>query len=114
MKPMTENKYVITWIEYMQSIVKPEKVVWITGEEDQLEELRKEACEKGEIIKLNQEKHPGCYLRRTAHNDVARAEDRTFICTKLKEDAGPTNNWLKPEVAYKRLYKIATKAKLCT
>ena len=107
MKPMTENKYVITWIEYMQSIVKPEKVVWITGEEDQLEELRKEACEKGEIIKLNQEKHPGCYLRRTAHNDVARAEDRTFICTKLKEDAGPTNNWLKPEVAYKRLYRIA-------
>lgn len=107
MKPMTENKYVITWIEYMQSIVKPEKVVWITGEEEQLEELRKEACENGEIIKLNQEKHPGCYLRRTAHNDVARAEDRTFICTKLKEDAGPTNNWLKPEVAYKRLYKIA-------
>lgn len=107
MRPMTENKYVITWIEYMQSIVKPEKVVWITGEEEQLEELRKEACETGEIIKLNQEKHPGCYLRRTAHNDVARAEDRTFICTKLKEDAGPTNNWLKPEVAYKRLYKIA-------
>ena len=107
MRPMTENKYVITWIEYMQSIVKPEKVVWITGEEEQLEELRKEACENGEIIKLNQEKHPGCYLRRTAHNDVARAEDRTFICTKLKEDAGPTNNWLKPEVAYKRLYKIA-------
>ena len=60
MKPMTENKYVITWIEYMQSIVKPEKVVWITGEEEQLEELRKEACESGEIIKLNQEKHPGC------------------------------------------------------
>ena len=107
MKPMTENKYVITWIEYMQSIVKPEKVVWITGEEEQLEELRKEACESGEIIKLNQEKHPGCYLRRTAHNDVARAEDRTFICTKTKEEAGPTNNWLKPEVAYKRLYKIA-------
>ena len=107
MRPMTENKYVITWIEYMQSIVKPEKVVWITGEEEQLEELRKEACETGEIIKLNQEKHPGCYLPRTAHNDVARAEDRTFICTKLKEDAGPTNNWLKPEVAYKRLYKIA-------
>ena len=107
MRPITENKYVITWIEYMQSIVKPEKVVWITGEEEQLEDLRKEACENGEIIKLNQEKHPGCYLRRTAHNDVARAEDRTFICTKLKEDAGPTNNWLKPEVAYKRLYKIA-------
>lgn len=107
MKPMTENKYVVTWIEYMQSIVKPEKVVWITGEEEQLEELRKEACESGEIIKLNQEKHPGCYLRRTAHNDVARAEDRTFICTKSKEEAGPTNNWLKPEVAYKRLYKIA-------
>lgn len=107
MKNTTNNKYIISWVEHMKSIVTPEDIVWIDGSEEQLEALRKQACESGDIIKLNEEKHPGCYLRRTAHNDVARAEDRTFICTKTKEQAGPTNNWLKPEVAYKRLYKIA-------
>lgn len=104
---MTDNQSVIKWIEEMKDIVKPDKVVWIDGSEEQLEALRKEACDKGEITKLNQDKHPGCYLRRSAHNDVARAEDRTFICTKTKEEAGPTNNWWEPKEAYKKLYEIA-------
>lgn len=104
---MTDNKSVNKWIEEMKNIVNPDKVVLIDGSEEQLEALRKEACDKGEIIKLNQDKHPGCYLRRSAHNDVARAEDRTFICTKTKQEAGPTNNWWKPEDAYKKLYEIA-------
>lgn len=107
MKLPTENKYILAWIDYIKEIVNPSQVVWIDGSEEQLESLRKIACERGEIIKLNEEKHPNCYLRRTAHNDVARAEDRTFICTKEEKDAGPTNNWLSPESAYKKLYKIA-------
>ena len=57
------------------------KIVWITGDEAQLEELRAEAVSTGEMIKLNQEKLPGCYYHRTAENDVARVEDRTFICS---------------------------------
>ena len=69
--------------------------------------LRAEACETGEMIKLNQEKLPGCYLHRTAVNDVARVEDRTFICSRKEEDAGPTNNWMDPEDAYKMLFDIA-------
>lgn len=104
---MTQNKSILEYIESMKKVVNPEKIVWIDGSEEQLESLRKEACEKNEIIKLNQEKLPGCYLRRTAWNDVARAEDRTFICTPTKEEAGPTNNWREPEYAYKKVLGIA-------
>ena len=66
----------------MIELVKPEKVVLIDGSEEQAEQLRAEACASGEMIKLNQEKLPGCYLHRTALNDVARVEDRTFICSR--------------------------------
>ncbi|MDP4133543.1 MAG: phosphoenolpyruvate carboxykinase, partial [Bacillota bacterium] len=103
---MTENKKVLKWLEEMKNLTKPDKVVWITGDEAQYEELRKEACDGGEMIKLNEEKLPGCYLHRTAENDVARVEDRTFICTTKKEDAGPTNNWMAPKEAYEKLGKL--------
>ena len=105
-KLMTTNNSVLKWVEKIKEIVNPENVVWIDGSEEQLNNLREEACEKGEIIKLNQEKLPGCYLRRTNPNDVARTESRTFICTKTKDEAGPTNNWWAPEYAYDKLYKI--------
>ena len=104
---MTENKNVLEWIEKMKDLVNPDNIVWIDGSEEQLESLRKEACSTGELIKLNQEKLPGCYLHRTAVNDVARVEDRTFICSKKEEDAGPTNNWWDPKEAYEKLYSIA-------
>ena len=104
---MTENKYVLEWIEKMKSLVNPDNIVWIDGSEEQLESLRKEACTTGELIKLNQEKLPGCYLHRTAVNDVARVEDTTFICSRKEEDAGPTNNWWDPKEAYEKLYSIA-------
>ena len=104
---MTNNKSVLNWIEEMKALVNPDQVVWIDGSEEQLEALRKEACSTGELIKLNQDKLPGCYLHRTAVNDVARVEDRTFICSKKEEDAGPTNHWKDPQEAYKMLYDIA-------
>ena len=91
----------------MKALVNPDQVVWIDGSEEQLEELRKEAVESGEMIKLNQEKLPGCYYHRTAPNDVARVEDRTLICSRKEEDAGPTNHWKEPQEAYKMLYDIA-------
>ena len=104
---MTNNKTVLDWIEKMVQLVKPDKVVWIDGSEEQLEALRAEACASGEMIKLNEEKLPGCYLHRTAVNDVARVEDRTFICCDKEEDAGPTNHWMAPDKAYEMLYDIA-------
>ena len=73
---MTNNKSVLAWLDEMKELVTPDEVVWIDGSEEQLESLRKQACETGEMIKLNQEKLPGCYLHRTAINDVARVEGR--------------------------------------
>ena len=104
---MTNNKSVLAWLEDMKTLLSPDQTVWIDGSEEQLEALRAEACSTGELIKLNQDKLPGCYLHRTAVNDVARVEDRTFICSKDEKDAGPTNHWKAPEEAYKMLFDIA-------
>ena len=105
---MTNNKYVLNWIDEMAAMTKPDKIVWIDGSEEQAEALRAEACSTGEMIKLNQELLPNCYLHRTAINDVARVEGRTFICTSKKEDAGNINNWMAPEECYAKLSKLYT------
>ena len=81
----------------MTALTKPDKVVWIDGSKEQIDALKAEAISTGEMIELNQEKLPGCLYHRTLPNDVARVEDRTFICCKNKEDAGPTNNWMDPD-----------------
>ncbi len=103
---MTENKYVKEWVAEMAELTAPDAVVWITGEEEQTEKLRKQAISTGEIIELNQEKLPGCYLHRTAINDVARVENRTFIVTTKREDAGPTNNWMSPDECKAKLIPL--------
>ncbi len=106
--PLTEKPYILEWIEEMAQMTQPDKIVWIDGSEEQAEELRKEALATGELYKLNQEKLPNCYLHRTAINDVARVEDRTFICTSKKEDAGNINNWFDPQECYAKLRKLYT------
>ncbi len=103
---MTQNKYVLNWINEMAEMTKPDKIVWIDGTEAQAEALRAEACSTGEMIKLNEELLPNCYLHRTAINDVARVEGRTFICTSKKEDAGNINNWMAPAECYAKLSKL--------
>lgn len=104
---MTTNKKVLQFVDEAVALAKPDKVVWIDGSEAQLEALRREAIASGEMIKLNDEKLPGCLYHRTKPNDVARVEGRTFICSRRKEDAGPTNNWMDPEEMYKKLKAIA-------
>ena len=104
---MTANKTVNKWLEEMKELLTPDNVVWIDGTDEQREQLREEAVKLGELTKLNQDLLPGCYLHRTNPNDVARVEDRTFICAKTKENAGPTNNWCDPDEMYEKLYKIA-------
>lgn len=101
MESLTSNVNVIKWIDEVVSLTKPEKVMWIDGSEEQLNQLRQEACKTGEMIALNKEKYPGCYYHRSQKDDVARMEDKTYICSRNKEDAGPTNNWKSPEDAYK-------------
>ncbi len=100
---MTDNKFVLSWLEEMKALCKPSNVVWIDGSDEQLDALRAEAVSSGEILELNQEKLPGCYYHRTAENDVARVEDRTFICTETEEEAGPINNWMAPKDMYAKL-----------
>ncbi len=101
MQSLTSNVNVLKWIDEVVSMTKPSKVMWIDGSEEQLRMLREEACETGELKPLNQEKYPGCYYHRSRKDDVARMEDKTYICSKNKENAGPTNNWKSPEEAYK-------------
>jgi phosphoenolpyruvate carboxykinase (GTP) len=90
----------------MAAMTKPDETVWIDGSETQLDTLREKALSTGEIIALNREKLPGCYLHRTAQNDVARVEHRTFICSGSEENAGPTNNWENPAEMYAKLRKL--------
>lgn len=103
---MTENKYVLDWIKSMADMVCPKDIVWIDGSEEQAEKLRAQACATGELFKLNEKEYPNCYLHRTAVNDVARVENRTFICTRKKEDAGNINNWMDPKECYEKLSKL--------
>ena len=108
MKTLTSNLNVLKWVDEIISMTNPSNVVWIDGSEELYEELRKEACSTGELIKMNQEIYPGCYYHRSAKDDVARMEDKTFICTRKKEDAGNTNNWKSPEEAYRLGREIFT------
>ena len=100
---LTNNKNVLKWVDEMVALCKPDSVVWIDGSEKQLEEIRAVSLASGEMERLNEEKLPGCLLHRTALNDVARVENRTYICSRNKEDAGPTNNWCDPKEMYAKL-----------
>jgi len=103
---LTENQLLNNWVDQMAQLCKPDNIVLITGDQRQKEQLIDQAAGTGEIIKLNQEKLPGCLYHRTAVNDVARVENLTYICTTLQDDAGPNNNWMSPEEGYRRAGKI--------
>ena len=106
-KALTKNKKVLDFVNKSAELAEPDEIIWIDGSKKQIAALREEACKTGEMIKLNQEKLPDCYYHRTAENDVARVEARTFICCKNKEDAGPINYWMDPQEAYKLCGEIA-------
>jgi phosphoenolpyruvate carboxykinase (GTP) len=99
----TKNPGLIAWVEECARLTKPDRVVWCDGSEDERKRLTEEAVAKGVLIPLNPEKLPGCYLHRSNPNDVARVEQLTFMCCREKVDAGPTNNWMEPREAYKKL-----------
>ena len=108
---LTKNPNVNKWVDEMVALTKPDKVVWIDGSKKQLNELTDEVCalpegNRDKMYRLNPEKLPGCLYHRTLPNDVARVEDRTFICTPTKEEAGPTNNWCDPKEMYAKLTKL--------
>jgi phosphoenolpyruvate carboxykinase (GTP) len=102
LSPPTKHLALKRWVSDMATLCKPSRIVWIDGSEEEKKRLEDEAVATGEIIRLNQDKLPGCFYHRTAVNDVARTEHLTYICTKKKEDVGPTNNWMSPKEAYKK------------
>ena len=103
MAEYTKNKKILEFVEDCKNMCKPKEVMWCNGSEEEAKKLFDMMVESKMAIKLNQEKRPGCYLFRSDQRDVGRVEKRTFICSKNKEDAGPTNNWEDPEVMQKKL-----------
>ncbi len=101
-----QNKKVTDWVAECAAMTKPDEIVWIDGSKPQLDQIRALAVETGEMIKLNQEKLPGCYYYRTDPKDVARDEKRTVICTTEEKDAGPTNNWVQKDKMYAKMRKL--------
>ena len=100
------NLHVQKWVKDVASLCQPDEVFWCEGSEEEKEELTRIAFKCGDLIPLNQEKLPGCYLHRSALNDVARTENLTFVCTPTQEEAGPNNNWMAPAESYDKLSKI--------
>ena len=100
------NPDIQKWVRDMAAMCQPDDVYWCDGSEQEKENLTSVALKSGDLIALNHEKLPGCYLHRSALNDVARTENLTFICTKQQEEAGPNNNWMAPSESYDRLAKI--------
>ncbi len=103
---MYSNEVVLHWLSEVIELTEPKDIVYLDGSEEEYKRLIREAIESSELIELNQDKLPGCFYHRSNVNDVARSENLTFICTDKKEDAGPTNNWMNPKEAYKKLSKL--------
>ena len=100
---LTTNKHLIRWVEKMAELTQPESIHWIDGSDEENEYLCQKLVDAGTFTRLNPELWPGCYYARSSPNDVARVEDRTFICSLSKDNAGPTNNWEDPYVMRKKL-----------
>src|SRR5580693_4389001 len=101
--PLSKNEHLLRWVEKMAELAKPAAIHWVDGSQEEIDILRREMVASGTLIKLNEKLWPGCYYARSDAGDVARVEDRTFICSLSKDTAGPTNNWIDPFEMRRRL-----------
>ena len=101
--PLSQNKHLRRWVEKMVQLTKPDRIHWVDGSQEENDELCAQMVAAGTFIKLNEDLWPGCYYARSDANDVARVEDRTFICSLSRDGAGPTNNWVNPFDMRKKL-----------
>ncbi len=95
-KPLSKNIHLLRWVKKMAALCQPDSIHWVDGSQAEYDRLCAEMVATGTFIRLNQKKWPGCFLARSDASDVARVEDRTFICSNSKDAAGPTNNWVNP------------------
>ena len=103
---LTTNKHLIRWVEKMADLTQPDRIHWVDGSQEEYDSLCRLLVDSGTFIKLNEDLWPGCYYARSAPNDVARVEDRTFICSLSKDNAGPTNNWEDPFAMRRKLKSL--------
>ncbi len=101
--PAQVNEHVRKWVDECIQLCQPDRVVWCDGGKAETDRFYEQAVAEGVLVKLNQQKLPGCYLHRSNQNDVARSEHLTFICTPSQDMVGPTNNWMEPKAAYAKL-----------
>jgi phosphoenolpyruvate carboxykinase (GTP) len=101
--PLSRNEHLLRWVEKMAELAKPDAIHWVDGSEEEYESLCERMVHSGTLTKLNERLWPGCYYARSAASDVARVEDRTFVCSLSKDAAGPTNNWMNPFEMRKKL-----------
>ncbi len=106
--PLSTNKHLIRWVEKMAELTRPAAIHWVDGSQEEYDSLCQQMVETGTLTRLNQDLWPGCYLARSDASDVARVEDRTFICALSKESAGPTNNWVNPFEMRRKLKALFT------
>ncbi|HSY67233.1 MAG TPA: phosphoenolpyruvate carboxykinase (GTP) [Edaphobacter sp.] len=104
--PPTTNKHLVRWVEKMADLTQPDRIHWIDGSQAEYDFLCDQLIKAGTFTRLNDKLWPGCFLARSSPNDVARVEDRTFICSLSKDTAGPTNNWEDPYVMRKKLKQL--------
>ena len=101
--PLTRNIHLVKWVEKTAELTKPKDIHWVDGSQAEYDKLCREMVASGSFTKLNEELWPGCFLARSDPGDVARVEDRTFICSLSKDNAGPTNNWENPYTMRRKL-----------
>src|SRR5580692_12941913 len=105
-EPLSRNTHLLKWVEKMAELTKPDSIHWVDGSEEEYDSLCAQMVGSGTFVKLNQDLWPGCYYARSDASDVARVEDRTFICSLSKDNAGPTNNWVNPYEMSKKLKEL--------
>ena len=101
--PLSDNQHLLKWIEKIAAMTKPDSIHWVDGSKQEYDALCNQMVDSGTFIKLNEKLWPGCYYAKSDASDVARVEDRTFICSLSKDNAGPTNNWEDPHDMRRKL-----------